>query len=427
MSVRKPHVGKGHGGECSASLVLGRFLRQRYRVRTWVLIALIAYPLGFASTAFAQRGEATDAQADDAGPAPVTANDIATDDVRSPETSGWSALPVAIYTPETELGLGGFGLYYWRDGHAVSHRDAEHARFANRPSSLAVVGLYTTKNQVLVDVVPEFYLGGGHVHAKLNVAYRRFPDSFWGVGREVRDHAEERYDFDALRVQAQIFARERGGVYGGGLLEFEDATVTPKDAGELMAAQVHGADGSRLTGVGFAVGMDTRDVTTDTSRGFWHEFRLRLFDSALGGNADFAQYALDLRNFTDLGGGHVFASQLLFEGSSGRPPFHRLATLGGPFLLRGYYSGRFRDRFHLAGQLEYRFPLFWRLRGVVFAGAGQVASDWGKVSANVNHVEVAAGGGLRFALDRDERLNVRLDMGVGRLGPAFYFHVSEAF
>ncbi len=49
-------------------------------------------------------------------------------------------------------------------------------------------------------------------------------------------------------------------------------------------------------------------------------------------------------------------------------------------IMRGYYSGRYRDRNYAAAQIEYR-KVFNRMFGLVlFAGAGEVASEINQIT-----------------------------------------------
>ncbi len=93
--------------------------------------------------------------------------------------------------------------------------------------------------------------------------------------------------------------------------------------------------------------------------------------------------------------------------------------------MRGYFEGRFRDKDLLAVQLEYRFPIFWRIGGAVFAGAGTVAPDVARFS--VGQVKPGLGLGLRFMYDLVERMNVRVDVGFGKNSSGIYMTANEAF
>jgi hypothetical protein len=93
--------------------------------------------------------------------------------------------------------------------------------------------------------------------------------------------------------------------------------------------------------------------------------------------------------------------------------------------MRGYYQGRYRDRIFATAQAEYRLTLSRRLGVVTFAGVGDVGSTL--ASLTMRSLKVSAGLGLRFALNPDEHLNVRMDWGFGRGTDGLYFSIREAF
>lgn len=75
--------------------------------------------------------------------------------------------------------------------------------------------------------------------------------------------------------------------------------------------------------------------------------------------------------------------------------------------------------------MEYRFPLFWRLGMVGFAGVGDVFNQLNDVRAST--LKYSVGSGLRFAVNPAERLNIRIDYALGKDGGYFYFSVAESF
>lgn len=87
--------------------------------------------------------------------------------------------------------------------------------------------------------------------------------------------------------------------------------------------------------------------------------------------------------------------------------------------MRGYRSGHFRDTALWAVQTEYRFPVAWRVKGTVFASAGEVAPDVGPTL--FRDVELAARVGARFQLT-DSGLHGRRDVAYSARGS-----VGEAF
>jgi len=80
----------------------------------------------------------------------------------------------------------------------------------------------------------------------------------------------------------------------------------------------------------------------------------------------------------------------------------------------------------VTAQAEYRFPVWWRIGGAAFAGAGDVA---GKVrELRADRIKWSVGCGVRFTFDARERINARLDVGIGRGDNAgLYAMVLEAF
>jgi hypothetical protein len=143
------------------------------------------------------------------------------------------------------------------------------------------------------------------------------------------------------------------------------------------------------------------------------------------GRYTFRKFVFEARQFFDLGKRHAIGVRFYNEIQGGEVPYYHLAMLGGDELLRGYYLGRYRDETLAAFETEYRYPLFWKFGGVLFAGAGEVAAN----VPDLLHEPVrwAVGGGLRFSLSDSERLNLRLDAGFGPGTWGIYFTAREAF
>jgi hypothetical protein len=76
-------------------------------------------------------------------------------------------------------------------------------------------------------------------------------------------------------------------------------------------------------------------------------------------------------------------------------------------------------------QGEYRFPVVWRFGLVGFAGVGRVSSTISQL--NFTGLKDSYGFGVRYAVDRAEKLNLRLDFGWGRNSSGIYFNLTEAF
>jgi outer membrane protein assembly factor BamA len=127
-----------------------------------------------------------------------------------------------------------------------------------------------------------------------------------------------------------------------------------------------------------------------------------------------------------LGAAHSLAFEGFLDVTAGEVPFHQLPMLGGVSRMRGYYEGQYRDRTYAMVQAEYRWmPAFWRVGFVAFVGVGEVWNRWSDAGSGTP--KVAAGLGVRYALNVPERIHVRLDVGVGPGTWGLYVNVLEAF
>lgn len=99
--------------------------------------------------------------------------------------------------------------------------------------------------------------------------------------------------------------------------------------------------------------------------------------------------------------------------------------MGGSRLMRGYYTGRYRDQHYAAFQAEYRALIWWRIGLTAFAAVGDVfkyPENW-----NARSLKYSFGGGVRFKFSRKDNINIRFDAAWGRETRAIYLGFGEAF
>jgi outer membrane protein assembly factor BamA len=144
-----------------------------------------------------------------------------------------------------------------------------------------------------------------------------------------------------------------------------------------------------------------------------------------GSDFDFNRYILNLRQYLSITSNHLLAIQFYGNFVGGYSPFYELPALGGQNLMRGYFLGRYRDKQYVLAQAEYRTSLLWRIGLVGFAGVGDVTDRLELIQ--LSELKYSVGAGLRFALDVKEKLNVRIDFGIGKNSSGIYFAIEEAF
>ncbi|MDX5348139.1 MAG: hypothetical protein LPK19_12940, partial [Hymenobacteraceae bacterium] len=147
--------------------------------------------------------------------------------------------------------------------------------------------------------------------------------------------------------------------------------------------------------------------------------------SWLGSEFKYERYLLDLRKYYKFNDKNVVAVQAMGVFNPGDVPFREMARLGGQYMMRGYYDGRYRDKNLLAFQAEYRRHLFWRLGVVGFAAVGDVASA--PKNFDAGEFKLTGGAGLRINVKEKDRVNIRIDYGVGNNSSGLYFGIGEVF
>ncbi len=323
----------------------------------------------------------------------------------------WSLLPLIFYTPETSVG---FGL-------AIVHSfDLDKDR-----APLSTIGagvIVTVKEQILARIEPDLQLRGASIHA--NLRFQRFPTRFFAPGGHLGDKGE---GYDERMALGSVFAHATvaGPLAIGGGCEFRwNDMLEVKPDGLLAGTRDMGLATYTSLGCGPTVTYDTRDDLRLPHKGLLAELKALVL-GGLGGAEFFGvQMSLDLRAFAHLGKDHILAAQLRLESTVGDMPFQLLPKLGGPNVMRGWYEGHLRGNHSLLAQLEWRFPLFWKLGFVVFGGIGETAHRIDEFDAE--HLRFSVGGGVRLLLNKKQSVVVRLDAAYGS-GFAAYLDVLEAF
>jgi len=333
------------------------------------------------------------------------------------KTSGLTFLPVVFYTPETKWALGVGGLYYFR-----LTRD----KTVRRPSNISFNGAYTQRKQTDLNINPDFYLKSG-VHLQVKFQYSDFPDQFYGIGNGTSEEMEEPFTSRFWKMSLEALKAVRGPLNVGFQYFFDETKLKEVKAGGMLASGgIPGSMGGTVSGFGYFMTYDSRDSIFYPTAGSFHQFSAMAFGRALGSDFTFNRLYFEFRRYVRLSFAHCLAFQTRFLLQTGDPPFWRMGLLGGPESMRGYYLGRYRDNNMLVLQAEYRWvPVFWRLGLAVFAGLGDVAASPGRF--DLGRLEYSYGLGLRFVIDPKQRINLRLDYGIGKGTSGFYFTATEAF
>ena len=326
--------------------------------------------------------------------------------------ANWLVLPYVSYTPATKISAGGAAGYYLPDTPYQS------------PSSVELSLTVTQRRQVTAAIDPELYLNQGRWRVDGTLRGSKYPSSFHGVGGDTPSTAEEDYTERYGTFDLTVQRRLRPNLYVGPRTFVRTSAISPADEDGVVANErVPGADGGFTAGIGAVARWDARNSLYYPRTGTYAEVAGTWYSTLWRSDHTYAHLKTDLRGYRPVGPG-VVAAQAYAETVVGEAPFLLLPLLGGSDRMRGYQKGRFRDDMLWSVQAEYRFPLFWRLKGTVFASAGEVAPRIGPTL--FKQVETAAGVGGRFRLTEDG-IHGRLDLAYGRTGFEVYMSLGEAF
>lgn len=346
---------------------------------------------------------------------PLPAQQEAQDTESGEPDRGVIPIPALGYTPETGFILGVAAIYF---------SVPPNAEDALQTTNVGMNLLYGTVGFFNVGASGEFPLGGDRFYFEGGLGVNRANEEYFGLGLD-NDGVEEFTQFQA-NVEGAFLYRltpsiRLGPTYKVGYAEVLDTET----GGRLDQDGIEGANWAVVSGPGIRGTYDTRTSTFFPRGGVLLTLETSVSTSILGASSTFGRTALDGRIYRELFPDGVIAGQTRLEAAYGDTPFQFLPFLGGQNELRGFIEGEIRDNVTLLTQAEFRFPLFWRLGAVAFFGVGTSGEDVGTILWD--RFQPAGGGGIRFALNPEQDINLRLDFAHNGRDLAVYFGFGEAF
>ena len=331
---------------------------------------------------------------------------------------GLTGYPYFFYSPETEFALGGAMIFTMR----MSPDPTVKA------SNAILSGYYSVKGSYDLFFNPEFFLGNDRYYLGISADYFRFVDKFWGIGNNTSDiDTLAGYIRRLIWLNVEFDVSVIGPLKIGINYDYNDTKIEDKQSNPyLLSGSVAGSDGGLSSGVGGVLFADTRNSSFFPTVGGYYKLSFLTSLDWLGSDFSFRRWILDLRQYVSLTQSLIVAMQLYGTAiTGGEAPFYMLPPLGGDNIMRGYYEGRYRDKFYLATQGELRWRLTRRWGLVGWLGIGDVAGE--ASGFRLKDGKPTLGIGIRFAIDPEEVVNVRADFGYGKDTNGIYFNAKEAF
>jgi len=323
-------------------------------------------------------------------------------------------LPAVSYAPETSIALGVLGTHLFKRDSAASL------------SHISATILYTFKNQFLAQGDWASFSKRNQWLTRATINLSKYSTYFYGIGNETGNANKTLIDYQSWQGTASLLKRIANHFYGGVKGYYSQYDHVKESGGnKLLPDTLTGSTGSTTVEGGICLLLDTRDNPNSTQTGWYIEANGLSALTAFGSEYNFRMLDVDIRKFVTLPWGSVLALQVLASGKEADVPFLELSSLGGSNMMRGLYTGRFRDKDLIAEQLEWRRMFLPRWGIAVFGGLGKVGSDLSQLGRN--DWQNSFGFGIRRVVSPKFRLNLRADAAWGNGSANFYVNIGEAF
>ena len=347
------------------------------------------------------------------------------------------ALPAMAYSQEKGLEVGAAILYSF-------YLDKRNPDPLTRNSTINLIPAVTTEKQWKIDLKTDFWTRGNAWHFKSNLRYHDFPLYFYGIGDTTRKVNQSLLNNQRYKVQLEGEKRITGNFYAGLTFLYQHDDYSAGDSkGVYPHMQLINKDGGHVTFIGATGIFDNRDNQNYTTRGSWVRLNVSYAPGFLSSQTLWKIEAQS-KHFFPLSRKSTIGVNASFSSLQGNTlPFYLLPEMGNDLLMRGYYTGRYRDQNYLAFQAEYRYFLdpripinIWfvhmqpKFALAAFGGTGSVFrnSDFLGSGFKPNY-----GVGARWFYDENAKLTIRVDYGWGEQRPGekrqsgLYLSLAEAF
>lgn len=316
------------------------------------------------------------------------------------------------YSSDTKFGLGlvASGLY------RLDRNDLSMS-----PSNVSLYGDITTTGAYVIGISGNTLFPQLKYRIDADMYFSYNPSRYWGVGYTAgrRDHYSK---FDNVTSEIKIDFLKRIGQSGYVGLTGNFRNIRGQAFEDISL--LNGArDKSTAVGGGYILSYDSRDFIPNPYSGIYLKLEQIFYPKFMGSTYEFNKIEFIFRYYKEVWKGGVMAYDLQAIFNNGDTSWNMMSGMGNSHQMRGYYAGRYRDKKLVQTQVELRQHVYKRSGVALWAGAGNIfpkfsAFDWSETLPTF---------GIGYRWEFKNRVNVRLDYGIGKGESAFYFNINEAF
>lgn len=178
---------------------------------------------------------------------------------------------------------------------------------------------------------------------------------------------------------------------------------------------------------GLKLSYDSRDDIFYPVHGWFSSLAYEKLLQSRHHSYDFNKITVGVSQYSSLtaNGDKVIATRVYSQLGIGDLPLHEMASPGASPILRGYITGNYLNSSIFSVQSEFRWMFTKRWGTVGFLGYGILFDQPNQISENLNLPSVGAG--MRYRIFPKFKMNLALDVALGRKSANVYFSLSESF
>ncbi|MES2560453.1 MAG: BamA/TamA family outer membrane protein [Bacteroidota bacterium] len=331
-------------------------------------------------------------------------------------------MPVLLFDPFTGFGYGILANFNYLLG------DATTTRYSNSQ----FLALHTTRGQTAVQTNHQIFLNDEKFLWQGKLQFLDWPEYTYGLGARSGDAepVKELISYRAIELEERLMWRlgKRKNFIGPQYRLFSSWNLSSDiaDSISFFEQKAIGNESFIASGIGLHFIHDSRDNVQNAYSGIYLELAVNPYVKVLGSTQNWTNLRIDFRKYVSFSAKkqQVLATRILCEQAVGEVPYMLTPMPGRYFATRGYVQGRYRGKTFLSAEAEYRWHIWRGLGAVAFGNISTVSEPDG----NVQYLNPAAGAGIRLALSKAQRINLRIDYARGlNDNGGLYFHVTEAF
>lgn len=224
--------------------------------------------------------------------------------------------------------------------------------------------------------------------------------------------------YDALYIEAQRRVYKRWYL-GGKYVKLQTRTTYDLEGEELPEPI-----STNMNNLGYVIARDTRDFIYNPHAGSMLNLKTGYYRDAWNSDYKFDNYEFDYTKFRGLDTSKVMVARFSAFIATGDIPFEGQHVVKRDD-MRGYTDGKHRADQVYTLQTEYRWNFYKRWGMVAFGGIATAVDNLSEIS--FDGLLPAVGTGIRFMAIPSEKINVGIDVAVGKEDWGIYFRIGEAF